>query len=93
MTCGFTLPLSARFQSKSLLFLVITYNYFIFLVAPPNLDHYVFLRVSRDEPGYIVEPETDEHGADRVDFETGAQHLMRYQPIEDLVESGSVSLI
>jgi len=67
--------------------------YIYVLVASSNLDHYVFLRVNRDEPGYIVEPETDEHGADRVDFETGAQHLMRYQPIEELVESGGVSLI
>ena len=51
------------------------------------------MRVNRDEPGFVVEAETDEQGADRVDFETGAQHLMRYQPIEDLVENGGVTLI
>ena len=53
----------------------------------------MFLSVNRDEEGFVVEPETDEHGADRVDFKTGAQHLMRYRPIEELVENGAVSLV
>lgn len=57
------------------------------------MDCYIFLRVNKNEEGVVVEPETDEHGADSVDFETDAQHLMRYKPIENFVENGTVSLI
>ncbi|CAK8680916.1 DNA replication complex GINS protein SLD5-like [Clavelina lepadiformis] len=63
------------------------------ITSRPNLDHYVFLRVHQREEGVIVDPETDDHAEDRVDLEVGAQHLMRYQPIEQLVENGAVSLI
>lgn len=53
----------------------------------------MFLKVNRDEDGVIIDAETEDHGADKVDLETGAQHLMRYKPIEPLIENGTVSLM
>nr|CAB3249065.1 DNA replication complex GINS protein SLD5-like [Phallusia mammillata] len=63
------------------------------IVPSPDLDHYVFLKVNKDEEGVIIDAETEDHGADKVDLECGAQHLMRYKPIEALIENGTVSLM
>uniref|UniRef100_H2Y6P0 DNA replication complex GINS protein SLD5 n=1 Tax=Ciona savignyi TaxID=51511 RepID=H2Y6P0_CIOSA len=59
----------------------------------PSLDRYVFLRVNSPEEGVIVDEETDQNNGDKIDFEVGAQHIMRYKPIEHFVESGVVSLL
>lgn len=63
------------------------------LIHPPNLDHYVFFKVLKPENDIIISKETEDETADKIDFETGAQHLMRFQPIAPLVESASVTLI
>lgn len=64
-----------------------------FSVHGPNLDKYVFLKVNKAEMGVIIEEETSDQNEDRVDLEEGSQFLMRYNPIAQLVQDGSVTLI
>lgn len=59
----------------------------------PDLDHYVFLRVNRNEDGVVVDSGTADQATDRVDLEKDAQHLMRFKPIATLVENGTVTLV
>ncbi|XP_033125568.1 DNA replication complex GINS protein SLD5-like [Anneissia japonica] len=64
------------------------------IFAPkPNMDSYIFLKVNENQEQVLIEPETDEQQADVVDFEKGAQHIMKYRPIASLVASDAISLI
>lgn len=62
-------------------------------VHHPNLDRYVFLKANKREDGILVAEDTDEQTSDRVDLEEGAQFLISYRPVADLVQNGSVNLM
>lgn len=66
---------------------------FFFLVPPPNLEHYVFLRVNRTTDGIIVTDPLDDTHEEAVTLEKGTQHLMPFKSVSALVESGAVTLI
>lgn len=63
------------------------------LVHHPHLDRYVFLKANKREEGILVAEDTVDQTSDRVDLEEGAQFLISYRPIADLVQNGSVSLL
>lgn len=54
----------------------------------PNLYKYVFMKVRERQEQVLIDPEEEP-----FDLEVGSQHIVRYKPVEVLIESGAVSLL
>jgi len=63
------------------------------VASQPNLDQYVFVRAHKQEDGVRVENPLGNIEEDTVKLEPGAQVLLPYKAIKNLVETGSVTLI
>jgi len=59
------------------------------MVARPKLDGFVFCRVTKD----LGEVDMDERGEQVSVLNEGDTHVLRYRPIRQLVEDGSINLV
>ena len=59
----------------------------------PDLDSSVFIKVSKDVYGVLLQDETLQDKDEEVDLEVGSQHVLKYKSVAHLVKNGSVVLI
>lgn len=61
------------------------------MMVKPNIDSYVFLQANKEIEGIDVDMGSVE--SEIVTLDKNSQHLVKYRPVANLIESGDVSLI
>ncbi|XP_059478577.1 DNA replication complex GINS protein SLD5 [Neocloeon triangulifer] len=63
------------------------------MAVQPPLNSYVFVKATKAVSGLILPSEDPEEPDEEVDLDENSQHILPYQPVANLVKSGSVKLI